>query len=61
MDAVRQPSTPKPNARPPTPAETARLVEEATRQELAELDQAAPVGAACGDRYSEGQMSTLTQ
>jgi hypothetical protein len=61
MDAVRKSSTPKPNARPPTPAETARLVEEATRQELAELDQAAPVGAASGDRYPEGQMSTLTQ
>jgi integrase len=33
MDSVRQPSKPKPNPRPPTPAETARLVEEATRQD----------------------------
>jgi integrase len=32
MDAVRPPSKPKPSPRPPTPAETARLVEEATRQ-----------------------------
>jgi len=32
MDAVRQPSKPRPSPRPPTPAETARLVEEATRQ-----------------------------
>jgi len=32
MDAVRQPSKPKPSPRPPMPAETARLVEEATRQ-----------------------------
>jgi hypothetical protein len=33
MDAVRQPSKPKPSPQPPTPAETARLVEEATRQD----------------------------
>ena len=33
MDAVRQPSKPKPSPRPPSPAETARLVEEATRQD----------------------------
>jgi len=33
IDAVRAPSKPKPNPRPPTPAETARLVEEATRQD----------------------------
>jgi integrase len=32
MDAVRQPSRPKPSPQPPSPAETARLVEEATRQ-----------------------------
>jgi hypothetical protein len=32
-----------------------------TEAELAELDEAAPVGAASGDRYPEGQMSTLTQ
>jgi integrase len=33
MDAVRQPSKPKLSPRPPSPAETARLVEEATRQD----------------------------
>jgi integrase len=33
MDAVRQPSKPKPNPRPPTPADTARMVETATRQD----------------------------
>jgi integrase len=33
MDAVRQPSKPKPSPRPPSPAQTARLVEEATRQD----------------------------
>jgi integrase len=33
MDAVRQPSKPKPSPQPPTRAETARLVEEATRQD----------------------------
>jgi integrase len=33
MDAVRQPSKPKPSPRPPSPAETAHLVEEATRQD----------------------------
>jgi integrase len=33
IDAVRAPSKPKPNLRPPTPAETARLVEEATRKD----------------------------
>ena len=32
MDAVRPPSKPRPNPSPPTPAETARLVEEAARQ-----------------------------
>jgi integrase len=32
IDAVRQPSKPRPSPRPPTPAETAQLVEEATRQ-----------------------------
>jgi aryl-alcohol dehydrogenase-like predicted oxidoreductase len=32
-----------------------------TEPEVAELDQAAPVGAATGDRYPEGQMETLTQ
>jgi aryl-alcohol dehydrogenase-like predicted oxidoreductase len=31
-----------------------------TDAELAELDEAAPVGAASGDRYPAGQMSTLT-
>jgi integrase len=33
MDAVRQPSKPKPSPHPPTPAQTARLVEEATQQD----------------------------
>ena len=32
-----------------------------TETELAELDEAAPVGVAAGDRYPAGQMSTLTQ
>jgi hypothetical protein len=32
-----------------------------TESELAELGEAAPVGAATGDRYPAGQMSTLTQ
>ncbi len=32
-----------------------------TEAELAELDEAAPVGAASGDRYPAAQMSTLTQ
>ncbi len=32
IDAVRAPSKPRPSPRPPTPAETAQLVEEATRQ-----------------------------
>lgn len=31
-----------------------------TESELAELGEAAPVGAATGDRYPAGQMSTLT-
>jgi diketogulonate reductase-like aldo/keto reductase len=32
-----------------------------TESELAELGEAAPVGAATGDRYPAGQISTLTQ
>jgi hypothetical protein len=32
-----------------------------TESELSELGEAAPVGAATGDRYPAGQMSTLTQ
>jgi hypothetical protein len=32
-----------------------------TEAELAELDEAAPVGAVAGDGYPAGQMSTLTQ
>ncbi len=32
-----------------------------TEAELIELDQAAPVGAAAGDRYPEGQMETLAR
>jgi integrase len=31
MDAIRQPSNPRPNPTPPIPSEAARLVEEATR------------------------------
>ena len=32
-----------------------------TGAELAELDEAAPVGAAAGDRYPTGRMETLTR
>jgi aryl-alcohol dehydrogenase-like predicted oxidoreductase len=32
-----------------------------TAEELAQLDLAAPVGAAAGDRYAPGMMATLTR